>query len=778
MKRAELISNRLEYCDIFPSVQLNNSIKMASSGGPQSSKSTEKEAELFLQRLNKNVIEPDNSFDANEYRNRFEALLGALKLSHSREHAVLTKYQTIQSEKDDVISQLQSSRCQNEEQESHVTSLQNDLDTVKSLLQAASDKEEKAKVSIDKLQEELENLTDQIDKSEIAAIRKENEANRLAKDIEHWKDRAESASNTIESMKIEEQRLKSQMDQLQILYNESRESNSMLKERISEREVEVRRGNQRREQLERELEETQSKLESKTKEYIDKEYAEAVSQNKVSTLEKQLIDAKKLITAKEQEVKDQTTKKENLVSMLDDQKSKTNKVAEELRKLEIEQKKSLAERNRLSSEKAKLERNLDSERKAVLRHQQLVEDANAATRFSNDEVQSLKKEMDVMRKREDQLNKEIVLLKRENGLQLGKIQVTEDKVKKTGNDLKYNEQVIASLEKELADAKDAMTKQVSLTVRLEGECDGLRHQVTESRASYDRIMDELKIRDNQIKDLARAIEDLEAVIQEERQKHEVIRIERNNTLKLLRDEQREVERLENDQKNLQREIDTLRSEVATKDSALVKENYDYRKEKAQKELYADEISRLKRTITDSEDTIQTLQSEARQLGTAIRKLDDNALLQRKEYDQIINERDILGTQLIRRNDELALLYEKIKILQSTLRRGEIQYNTRLDDIRLIKIKARDLQRQLTIARGGQSGVEDLNKNLILLQKELIREKVKVKALSDELENPINIHRWRKLEGTDPEAHEMIQKIHILQKRLLAKTEEVRLFVLL
>lgn len=291
-------------------------------------------------------------------------------------------------------------------------------------------------------------------------------------------------------------------------------------------------------------------------------------------------------------------------------------------------------------------------------------------------------------------------------------------------------------------------------------------------------MDELKIRDNQIKDLARAIEDLEAVIQEERQKHEVIRIERNNTLKLLRDEQREVERLENDQKNLQREIDTLRSEVATKDSALVKENYDYRKEKAQKELYADEISRLKRTITDSEDTIQTLQSEARQLGTAIRKLDDNALLQRKEYDQIINERDILGTQLIRRNDELALLYEKIKILQSTLRRGEIQYNTRLDDIRLIKIKARDLQRQLTIARGGQSGVEDLNKNLILLQKELIREKVKVKALSDELENPINIHRWRKLEGTDPEAHEMIQKIHILQKRLLAKTEEVRLFVLL
>ena len=45
---------------------------------------------------------------------------------------------------------------------------------------------------------------------------------------------------------------------------------------------------------------------------------------------------------------------------------------------------------------------------------------------------------------------------------------------------------------------------------------------------------------------------------------------------------------------------------------------------------------------------------------SIRRMDDEALSQRKEYDQVINERDILGTQLIRRNDELALLYEKVR----------------------------------------------------------------------------------------------------------------------
>merc|ERR1712183_376281 len=45
-------------------------------------------------------------------------------------------------------------------------------------------------------------------------------------------------------------------------------------------------------------------------------------------------------------------------------------------------------------------------------------------------------------------------------------------------------------------------------------------------------------------------------------------------------------------------------------------------------------------------------------------------------------------------------------------------------------------------------------------------------MGEELENPMNIHRWRKLEGSDPTTYEMIQKIQTLQKRLIGKTEEV------
>lgn len=37
---------------------------------------------------------------------------------------------------------------------------------------------------------------------------------------------------------------------------------------------------------------------------------------------------------------------------------------------------------------------------------------------------------------------------------------------------------------------------------------------------------------------------------------------------------------------------------------------------------------------------------------------------------------------------------------------------------------------------------------------------------------MNIHRWRKLSGSDPSTYELITKIQTLQKRLITKTEEV------
>ena len=38
---------------------------------------------------------------------------------------------------------------------------------------------------------------------------------------------------------------------------------------------------------------------------------------------------------------------------------------------------------------------------------------------------------------------------------------------------------------------------------------------------------------------------------------------------------------------------------------------------------------------------------------------------------------------------------------------------------------------------------------------------------------MNIHRWRKLEATDSSTYDLMTKIQSIQKRLIAKTEDVK-----
>ena len=101
-----------------------------------------------------------------------------------------------------------------------------------------------------------------------------------------------------------------------------------------------------------------------------------------------------------------------------------------------------------------------------------------------------------------------------------------------------------------------------------------------------------------------------------------------------------------------------------------------------------------------------------------------ALTQRKEYDSVINERDILGAQLIRRNDEVGLLQEKLKIQHSTLTRGEEQYSARVHDVQVLRLKIRDMQREVAVASGGAQLSDDLRRDLLQCRRDLLEEKAK------------------------------------------------------
>lgn len=77
------------------------------------------------------------------------------------------------------------------------------------------------------------------------------------------------------------------------------------------------------------------------------------------------------------------------------------------------------------------------------------------------------------------------------------------------------------------------------------------------------------------------------------------------------------------------------------------------------------------------------------------------------FVKVARERDSLGKQLLRRNDERSLLFEKIRIQQSILSKGDFHYSQRMEDVRLLKLEVKRLQRKKTILDKAAPNTEDL-----------------------------------------------------------------------
>lgn len=169
------------------------------------------------------------------------------------------------------------------------------------------------------------------------------------------------------------------------------------------------------------------------------------------------------------------------------------------------------------------------------------------------------------------------------------------------------------------------------------------------------------------------------------------------------------------------------------------------KAEKEKEELKSELQKSFKTVSMLKQKIEEMKNEEKHLRLNENQAQMKINRQKKENDAVLVERDVLGTQLVRRNDEISLLYNKIRVLEDIIQRGENQYAQRLEEIRLFKLEVQKLRSEKILLIKNINNTSDLKFELVHMQQDLTREKLKVTALEEELQNPSNIHRWRKLE---------------------------------
>ncbi|KAJ3133527.1 hypothetical protein HK100_004357 [Physocladia obscura] len=405
-----------------------------------------------------------------------------------------------------------------------------------------------------------------------------------------------------------------------------------------------------------------------------------------------------------------------------------------------------------------------------------VEDAKIEAEVDRDNLRghnnSLTHERDTLKKQLEFDLKQIESLSRERDIAQKNFVRATGATQKQLNTAKLAEQTKRNLEQEISAYKEEAAKMRKIIYSLEKDRDRYINEASKISAELAIKDEDVKIKDVMLYDARKKIADFERKLKEQQSLYENVRADRNLYSKNLIESQEEINEIKRKIKIMSHQIEQLKEEIGNKEAALAKESVEHAKLGKDKEALSSQIDKLKQQVLEMEMTLQNQKAEENKLKHIISEADADRLKQKKEFEILVQERDILGTQLIRRNDEISLLYEKIKIQASTLNKGEVQYHERLEDIRVLKLEIKRLRREKAILQTETQNVDSFKNEIFKLQREILRERTRVKVLEEELESPMNIHRWRKLSGSDPSTYELITKIQTLQRRLISKTEEV------
>jgi chromosome segregation ATPase len=707
-----------------------------------------------------------------KFRIEYEKLHRALKKSHEQEKRLVKKCRELNGEILSNQAKIKTALRLSQEDQKTITHLQKEMEKTWKLVYMSQEKESKAKETITQLKEEMINLSKLVEKGAGLSLNQENLVKELKQAKEELQRQVEEKTSTIvllESQLVTQHKVQ---EELRSERDEALRVITDLKEKLTNKEADNIREIKRREKTQKELQDARNRLDEKQKYEEDLNGEIVKGKTFIIDLERQLNDAKNTMEKYSRDYEQLLTKTQKVSNELDEQEQQNKKLLLNIANLDKEIKLKQMEIGRLNTEKGLLERKFDKEHRAALHYQQLAEEAKTPLLVAQTEIESLKKELIAAHRHELQLAKYTEKVIHEKEIQLKQTEKAESRTKEKQDLFDEQIRVAQGLASEVTTYRDEVNRLKKAILSVEKDRERLGNEVADQRNNYLASQEEIKLKDIQIAELKKRVVEWETKLKQQQQLYEAVRADRNHYSKGLLESQDEIAELRKKFKIMGHQIEQLKEEIASKDSAIVKEHFEFQRVEKLKENIQSELSRKNLLIASNHDLIKQQENELKNLTSMLRKMDEELIAQKKEYDQVINERDILGTQLIRRNDELALLYEKLKIQQSALKKGEAHYSGRLDDIRLLRIKLRELVRENALTKGVGTQIEEMKREILQLQRELLQEKTKVTALSEELENPMNVHRWRKLEGSDPATFELIQKIQTLQRRLIAKTEEV------
>eukprot|EP00747_Dinoflagellata_sp_TGD_P162860 gnl/TRDRNA2_/TRDRNA2_180945_c0_seq1.p1 gnl/TRDRNA2_/TRDRNA2_180945_c0~~gnl/TRDRNA2_/TRDRNA2_180945_c0_seq1.p1 ORF type:complete len:877 (+),score=320.21 gnl/TRDRNA2_/TRDRNA2_180945_c0_seq1:83-2632(+) len=717
-----------------------------------------------LSGSNAAIVEP--------FRAEYEKLFKALQKSHESEKRLIKKCRDLNSDITANAASVQTAMKLSQEDQQQIAMLRREIDGQQKLVAQSQQKEAQAKEMIARYKADINDLTARIEAGAGMTPEQEAQINQLVAQKEQLEKERDIMKSNLEMLqKIGGEVLEKVHKSEQLLVS-SEEDIRDVKAKLAEKRAEIEVEKRRKEELEQQMKDLRHSNELHQEEVINAQRGLAGEEADLRKIGADIEETEKECQQLEARVRAKMDEKRTLEQKLEQEVAKNSKYIQEnlQRELTVREKKDETQRSYGERDKTvklleglkKKERALDDERK----------DLEGKRNELKLDLKTNQEKLDQLRHDGDSDRKKIEDLLRERDILNKNVIKADERTRKQIDLVKRQETQAMNLQKDIARWKQDAQEFKKRIFELEKQREKYGIELSQANSKYFAALEELKTRDARLTELKKQIADVQAKRNQQKNLYDAVCMDRNLHAKNLIESNEQIAEMRRKFKMMFHQTTGLKEEIREKDTRLVRGHFKHKRVQQLNEKLKDAKEKANRRMRNLTNIVETQRIEIKKLESTIQEAEQEWQAQQKELDAVIGERDILGGQLIRRNEELALLYEKIKIQQSTLTKGENQFRERQQEINATRAEIRKFKEDLNGTKQQVVNVDALKKEIYHLHTTLLREETKAKALQEELENPMNVHRWRELEGSDPATYEMIQKVKSLQKLLIAKTEEV------
>lgn len=741
---------------------------MSSKGWDEGEPVSFDEVEASFQKVVKDLIK-DKSLDA--FRREYEKLHASLVTSREQNSALMAQCKSLNSDLYQNANKISSILSISQNDQHTIIDLRSEFDKAWKIVESTHLREAQSKEIIESLKHQISNLKSIADEAKI-----------------------------VESQKLSSlQKVNAEIDEIQ--------------NQIKENDDEIR-------SLIQQIDSTKSQLITlkKQKDNSNDEYIKTDLMNqKISQEEKEIIIQTQDFTRSLQDRKDNIN---NLTSQIGKNKKKIAEMKQNHEKLQFNLKEKMGNLQYLQSEKKEIDgriHELNLELHPILQ-------LNRSTKGTYD---------DFMNKYNEALNieklckEQIIDLDEENQILTEELTEAKDIKNEIGDDKKSQFQRLQHLRKLTIEVqikeREANLKNRLATTQINSDFNSVFHlkeKLSTEKRESDKVETQIQIHQFEIqcKKVDQKIDQKEAqnyakdlfMLNEKNinieQSIDIIKEQNYQIEKELNEKQIQLFYLQNDLKRMDQILETARKDRdreqrkisdCTEKNNLYKseilarknENYAIRSEIAEKDRelldihtqildLKDQIQRRKKENLEFSEEVQKMQNACEDLFQDILKtkhvldqamfdISDHKTQKNKIAITIKFSQDQIDKLEIKRKEIL----ENAHIHSYTIQNKNVMYSEKLDQIENHKHELSNLlhTRDSLIYKKGK--VHTLQKEIIHLEKQLSETRIKRTLLEEEMKTPMNIHRWRLLESTNPDLMQLIKmKIELVNQidTLIAK----------